>query len=274
MLCIGAIAVLLLMGQVLKPAFEVASVKLAACDQSYSPEPGARIVLGFGPSSFRPGGRYTACSSLKNIIVHAFQTEAPLVTGPGWISNTAFQIDARAEESAGQDQMRLMVQTLLEERFKLKFHRESRETRVYSLVVAKGGPKLQEAKDENGNLIITPPNKAPSLSSLAGPKWIELSGFAMTMKQFADALFSAVGRTVVDNTGLAGLYDIKLRYESDLLNPEAIAKASAANPIIIPSPEAPSVSRAVQAQLGLELKPEKFSLEYIVIDSVDRPSEN
>ncbi len=134
-------------GASLKPSFDVVSIKpVDQCGQSFSPQPGARVVLGFGPPKFQPGGRYIACGSLTYLIVDTYQTEGSQVTGgPDWTGSAQYQIEARAEESASKDQMRLMVQTLLEEKFNLKFHRESRETNVFSLVVAKDGPKLKEA---------------------------------------------------------------------------------------------------------------------------------
>jgi uncharacterized protein (TIGR03435 family) len=280
-----------------KPSFDVASVKPAEqCGQSFSPSPGARIFIGSSPK-YQPG-RYTACGSLISLIWDVYKIESSQVTGgPDWIGKALFQIEARAEESTGQDQMRLMVQTLLEDRFKLKFHRESRETSVYSLVVAKGGHKLKEAKDENGNPIVSlppPPDKPPSPEEMAkmmqsgpkgkagpgsftmmmGPNGSELRASATTMSRFADSLRNTVSRKVVDKTGLNGFFDVELHYAQDTqLGSDRIVMPGSDTSVPV-SNSGPSIYTALQEQLGLKLEPEKVPLEYIVIDSVEKPSEN
>lgn len=280
-----------------KPSFDVVSVKPAEqCGQSFSPSPGAKIFIGSAPK-YQPG-RYTACGSLMTLIGDVYKIEfSQLTGGPEWAGKALFQIEAKTEESAGKDEVRLMVQNMLEDRFKLKFHRETRETSVYSLVVAKDGHKLKEAKDENGNPIVSlppPPDKPPSpedlakliqggpnrktrpggFTMMASPNGYELRASAATMKTFADSLRNNVGRKVVDKTGLSGFYDIELRYAQDAqLGQDRIMMPGSDTPAPV-SNAGPSIYTALQEQLGLKLEPEKVSLEYIVIDSAEKPAGN
>ena len=256
-----------------KPAFEVASVKI-------SKECG-KIPLG---PSYQPGGRYFTCSILRWIIMDAYQLDpfVPPTGGPDWSNDTAFQIDAKAEGNPAKGQVRLMVQSLLEERFKLKMHTEKRPTPVYLLVIAKGGHKLQPAKDEKGNLIVSLPDQneigqlrkiyptSERVSMIPGDWAITMgtsehkfTGKAITMEKFSELLFSNVGRQkVVDKTGLTGFYDIQLVYA----NPNNVSAASDSS--------APSIFTAIKEQLGLKLEESKAPLDHYVIDSVEKPSEN
>jgi uncharacterized protein (TIGR03435 family) len=218
-----------------KPSFEVASVKISkGCGNT---APGVQLNIPLGPS-YQPGGRYYACSALKWIIMEAYQLDPflPVTGGPSWIDDTFFQIEAKAEGNPDKAQVRLMVQSLLEERFKLRMHTEKRPAVVYLLVVANGGHKLQPAKDAQGNLVTSLPSAedyqkrweqmqegkptSPAVLALPGthysvmkPSGHELIGRAMSMEKLADALFGIVGRRrVVDKTGLTGLYDFKVVY--------------------------------------------------------------
>ncbi len=277
-----------------KPSFEVASVKIAENCGNVRPGSGLKIPLG---PSYQPGGRYFACSSLNYVIMDAYQLDPflPLTGGPGWIKDTFFLIEAKAEGNPGKDQMRLMVQSLLEERFKLKTHRETKAAPVYLLVTAKGGPKLQPAKDAKGNPIASLPSAEDrqkifeemkeaksrsfpdfdipgSYSIVMKPTGHEFTGRAMTTGELADALFSIVGmRKVVDKTGLAGLYDFKLVYANPFRQQ---GTSSAADSTPAAEPSAPAIFTALQEQLGLRLISDKAPLECPVIDHVQKPSEN
>jgi bla regulator protein blaR1 len=278
----------------LKPSFEVTSIKIA--ENCGNVRPGVNLKIPLGPS-YQPGGRYFTCSQLKWIMMEAYQLDpfSPPTGGPGWIEDTLFQIEAKAEGNPGKDEMRLMVQSLLEERFKLRMHREVRKAPVYLLVTAKSGPKLQPAKDAQGNPITSLPSaedrqkifneliegKSPNLAdftipgnySIAGKSsGHEFTGRAMTMGKLADALFSIVGRRkVVDQTGLAGFYDFKLVYANPYRQQ---GTSSAADPNPATEPSAPVIFTAIQEQLGLRLVPDKAPLECPVIDHVEKPSEN
>jgi uncharacterized protein (TIGR03435 family) len=268
-----------------KPSFDVVSVKIA--ENCGNTAPGVRLKIP-GGTRYEPGGRYISCSQLTWIIMDAYQLDpfSKPTGGPGWIDDTLFQIEAKAEGNPSKDEMRLMAQSLLEQRFKLKMHREKKQTPVYLLVVGKDGHKLQPAKDEPDNVIVSRPSaeearkkfeemkKAKTFSpadlAIPGsysiamkPSGFEFTGKALTMEKFANALFSIVGRRrVIDRTGLSGLYDIQLVF-ADPFNIGAAAESHAA-----------SIFTAIREQLGLRLEESQAPLDHFVIDSVEKPSDN
>lgn len=279
-------------------AFDAASVKPAAqCVQIFHPAPGHALGIALG-SSFHPGGRYTGCASLKTFIMDAYQTEYALIAGgPEWVEKAQFQIDANAGRDADRDQMRTMLQSLLEERFGLIIHRQTKDEEAYALLVAEGGHKLQEAKDENGNPIVSMPSFEEKRKRLeaamrgkdplqaaqkigdwmsGGGGYMELSSSPASMTSFAGMLRSHVGRSVIDKTGVAGLFDIRLRFADARarfqmsMGPGGTSAAALAPS----SPSGPTIFEALQQQLGLKLEPAKVPLEYICIDSAEKPSEN
>jgi uncharacterized protein (TIGR03435 family) len=134
------------------------------------------------------------------------------------------------------------------DRFKLKFHRENREVPVYSLVIAKGGPKLTAHSGEGQPLT--------GIHSSSGKKVVNAR--KTTMKRLAEVLGEQADRFVIDNTGLGGEYDFRLAW-TDL---PAIGS------------DDPSLFTAIQEQLGLKLEPAKGRVQVTVIDSIGRPSEN
>ena len=139
-----------------KPSFDVASVKPADDCRQVISSGEKQMVFIRGPE-FQPG-RFTGCSSLKSLISIAYQIEESEISGgPDWIDSASFKIEAKAEDVTARERLRLMLQSLLEERFGLKIHHETQEKSVYSLVIAKGGHKLKEARDENGDLIVSLP---------------------------------------------------------------------------------------------------------------------
>ena len=301
-----------------KPKFEVASVKPAKredCFQIHS-SAGRHLVFADG-TRFQPG-RYSGCNALTRIIMDAYPIEqiSQLSVKPDWMDEALFHIDAKADGPADIDQMRLMLQSLLEERFNLKIRRETKEAEVYSLVVAKGGPKLQESKDENGNPIVAPPtqeeidkkmkaNKEKILSGMTpddpipgrlavmvrmspGGTTLTFAGSAVPMEQLANFLTQQVGRTVIDKTGLTGLYDINMDFAPDTTAPGVFVtrgfpgipgpnlNAGAAGPDAPKMPEfsGPTLFAALQEQLGLKLESDKGPVEYFIIDNIEKPSEN
>jgi len=203
---------------------------------------------------------------------------------PRWADDILYKIEAKAEGNPDKEEMHLMVQSLLEDRFKLKMHRELREMQVYALVVAGGGHKLQVAKDEQGNPVTSLPPPEQARQPLAAPSFppsfatmrpgslrimgkpggeFELIGKAISMETFSKILNGMrLGRKVIDKTNLAGLYDIRLSYA----NPFNVAAAE--------EPSAPSILTAIKEQLGLKLEVSKAPVDYFVIDSVEKPSEN
>jgi uncharacterized protein (TIGR03435 family) len=189
----------------------------------------------------------------------AYNITVRQLSGPGPALSERYDVAAKAEHAVSRDQMLRMLQSLLVDRFKLVLHRETKEVPVYALVVGKGGPKLRPSdtpKSEGSN---------PRTPSRAGGSELR-SGHLIfkneSMADFAWALSRAAAtgdRVVLDHTGLEGTYDFELRFE-----PRELAV----------SLEGPSIFEAVQEQLGLKLESKKDAVEFLVVDSVEKPSAN
>ena len=180
-----------------------------------------------------------------------------------WMGSDQYEILAKIEESQfaamqkmtpaeQRGQVALMEQSLLADRYKLKVHFEEREMPVYALVVTKGGPKLTPAKE----------GEKTKLSVIDVEQGIQMNAVSVTLEQWIESPFLG-GRTVVDQTGLKGAYDFTLTWGRQ--QPETSdARPGAAPPILTAIPE----------QLGLKLVPTKAPVEVIIIDHIERPSEN
>lgn len=184
---------------------------------------------------------------------------------------------------ADPDQLRLMLRSLLEDRFKLKVHRETKEGPVYALVLAKGGAKIKLSRDQSPENVDgpAPPGAGPNHGAIrigAG----NLVGNAVTLSWFATMLSQRLDRLIVDKTNLTGRYDIRLQwtpnageYPYDLGGnrlPTSIIDMSGTAVTLDPS--GPSIFSAMQEQLGLKLESAKAPVELLVIDHVEKPSEN
>ena len=233
-----------------QPAFEAASVKL-----SDPKDPAAAIEFG-------AGGRFAANIGLKYVIERAYDVEDYQVSGdPDWLKSDRYAFQAKTQGAASQDQVRLMVQTLLAERFRLKIRRESRDLPVYALVVDKNGPKLPVAKD-------------PTLCDGHGCFGIGRGNFTAsgaTLPWTAKVLNRILDRPVVDKTQIAGNYDFKLHFDPSSAFSPMMATPAARN---APDLGEPSIFTAIQEQIGLKLDPRKEPVEVLVIEHVERPSEN
>jgi uncharacterized protein (TIGR03435 family) len=161
-----------------------------------------------------------------------------------------YDIAARADHAVPKEEVKLMLRTLLDDRFKLAIHHESKVTEVYKLVVAKDGPKLRESPSEG------------EPSGALGP-----TGFVchnVEMARFASMLSGRMDRPVVDLTGLKGSYDFKL---TPGLAPDAEKTA-------LSEWFSSSVFTDIRKQLGLQLQPDKSPVDYLIVDHVVQPSEN
>jgi uncharacterized protein (TIGR03435 family) len=254
-----------------------------------------------------PGGgtvsdTYTAKNlPLMGIIREAygipFGAEDGRIAGaPGWLSSERYDIEAKMDSSvvaalqklSPEDRRaahRQMLQALLADRLKLAVHRETKEVQVYSLVVAKGGPKLQESKPivADPNATPTPPpapgrggrggRGGPGLGMMGrgGP----LTGQQVPMEMLAVVLTTILNRPVQDKTGLTGNYDFTLTWTpDDTQNQGPPGAFNGQPPLPAPDPNGPSIFTAIQDQLGLKLESGKGPIEIIVIDHVERPSGN
>jgi bla regulator protein blaR1 len=216
-----------------------------------------------------PDGRLTVeNNSLKQLVRSAFGLrDFQIKGGPKWLDVDRFDIVAKAEGPATREQHMQMLRSLLVERFKLSFHRETKQLPVFYLIAAKKG--------ERGPDISVHGPGAGSLFPILGPPG-RFKGTDATMQQLAASLSGTSGdRVVLDKTGMTGAYDFTLVWTPERLvlppgvPPEALANAP--NP---PPADGPSLSTALREQLGLKLEPGRGPVEIITIDSAERPSEN
>jgi uncharacterized protein (TIGR03435 family) len=210
---------------------------------------------------------------------------------PTWFNSESYNLEAKMDSSMAdelrkmsEDQRKVgrqqMLQALLADRFKLTLHRETKDLPVYALVIAKNGPKLQKAKPgdtyTDGFKGIDGLPSGPHQMILRGRG--ELKAQAQPLSALARALSLALGRPVVDKTGLAGSYDITLEWTPDEIRSGSMKDlAGGQQPAdSTPASEAssPSIFTAIQEQLGLKLESQKGSAEVLVIDHVEKPSEN
>ena len=261
------------------PKFEVASIRPCA------PVPvTAKGQDGGGKDlSVSPGRLNMGCLTVADLIHRAYVTFAdgqvhplqfpPMEGGPTWIRSTRYDINAKAAGSPNPAMMQgPMLQALLEDRFKLKIHRETREVPIYALTVAKGGSKLQPLK--NGSCITVDgttalePGQKPCGVPMTGPKGPNLTTELLgSLEEFSKLLGVTLGRPVMDKTGIAGAFDFHLEFAIDEATPGI-------RPAPSDDPPGPTIFTAVQEQLGLKLESAKGPGEFLIIDSVAKPSEN
>jgi uncharacterized protein (TIGR03435 family) len=199
--------------------------------------------------------------------------------GPKWIRSEGYRIDAVAAGSPSLEIMQgPMLQALLEHRFKLKIHRDTREGPVYSLTLAKGDSKLRPFEEGSCIKLESPPVSAPvpgkrycdDIISARNPASINAEG--ITLAEFCQMLDLVVDRQVIDHTGLTGKFDFHLSFSRDEFTSRLPPLWDApARPSEVTGP---TIFVAVREQLGLKLVPAKGATEVLAIDHVERPSEN
>jgi uncharacterized protein (TIGR03435 family) len=291
-------------------SFEVASIKPSA---EITPQLGKAIIasgklhVGMSVDGARVDIGYL---SLADLIPIAFAVRPYQVSGPEWMKVQRFDILAKIPEGATKEQVPEMLQALLEERFKLKVHRENRDFPVYGLVVGKSGSKLKESPPEpdtpatdapqpgvtvgvgdnqvrinasrGGATLFSGPNRTTKVTpGPDGQMRLEMS--KMTMPAFAEMLTRLTDRPVIDMTELKGNYQIALDLSMDTLF--NVARAAGVvipafgargepTPAVASDPSSGSVFASVQ-QLGLRLDPRRAPVEFVVVDQVEKmPTEN
>jgi uncharacterized protein (TIGR03435 family) len=198
------------------------------------------------------GGRIKITNEPVKLLVRvAFQLpNAQIAGGPAWLDSDRYDIEAKTglPEKPTPAQLGPMIRNLLEERFHLKYHRETRQLTVYALVPAKTGPKLKPAA----------PTESAGANTHGGPRSSQLVATATTMPLLATYIANRLERVVIDQTNLTGAYDFHLEWAQD------------------PNPESalPSLVTALHDQLGLTLQSQKAAVEVLVIDNLERPTEN
>lgn len=246
-------------------SFEVSSIK-----RNVSGEAGGYIRI-------EEGARFNAVnSSLALIIRQAYGLQGFQVTNlPDWVNSERYDIRAKAPEGVDVfPNMAPLLRSLLQDRFAFEAHIESRDLPTYDLVTARSdrrlGPKASQTPLDCGarNSGAPPPkdSSGDSLCSITqGPGRITVRGYSMA--RFGQSLISQVQRVVVDKTGLSGGWNLEVIYTPD--QPVALNGA-----IVPPNPDAPSLFTAVQEQLGLKLESSRGPVDVLVIDRINRPTED
>jgi uncharacterized protein (TIGR03435 family) len=283
-------------------SFEVASVK---------PNP-----PGDGRFDIReqPGGRFLATGiSLKQLIAVAYRVRNfEVLGGPQWLDSSLWTIEAKAEANSlpvrtvasyltEPDPTALRIQALLADEFRLKIHREKRESSVYELTVAKDGPRISLSQEQAsvplewqssiyafqlamGQPVPPPPPPPPGVSPAPAPngttvtsrfnglmfvgrtdKGLKFEARAIPVANLVVFLSQLLNRSVIDRAGLKGLYDIRFEWTPDLRTALPVDTGSAVEP------SGPSLFTAIQEQLGLKLVSAKGLVEVIVVDSAMKP---
>lgn len=234
-------------GAICQPAFDVASVKP-------STDGGPLININLG--NVNHGVVTLTNTTLSECIQYAYGLSSEdQISGPDWLRERRLRVDivGKAPPETPMDQLLLMTQALLKERFQLALHREQRPLKHLELAVAKGGPKLTEVKGDG-----------PSTRVYYGRGRLHYTHLPMT--RFALLLSRQLKEVVVDNTKLGGFFDVDLEW-----TPDEPAPAGAD-----PAPDnAPGIFKAMQQQLGLTLEASKGPVEILVVDGAQKiPSGN
>jgi uncharacterized protein (TIGR03435 family) len=260
--------------------FEVASVKTAG------PERDGPTAYRLGPGTDDPERITFERQSMLRLLNVAYGLDFDQISGPAWLATEYYSVDAKVPPGTTKEQVKLMWQNLLEERFHLKAHFTSKEFPAWELTVAKSGPKLRKSgegapKLEPGFPVLAAGSRHGV--AMAPPRNVRQTFHGYTMAEFCQQLawtvspegqsgwlgYASVAR-VVDKTGLDGTYDFTLEFAGRL--------QSGAYPPPLPDGEsdtAPYLFDALRQQLGLQLEERKSKLDVLVVDHVDRvPTEN
>ena len=281
-----------------KKSFEVASVK-PSTPISIGDMHNFRILTGprFGPGTEDATRWVCDNCSLGMLLASAYDLKRFQITGPKWIDSEKFDIAARVAPGATREDLRAMQQNLLADRFGLKARLEKKEMQVYDLVVAKNPPKLVEG---NSSKLASPSHESgPSAASTpartgSAPGFGERnSGRTFTinmhgntrhqavgesMQELADVLAVQLEKPVTDSTGLMGKYDFLLTFTGGNGPDMAVLHGVAGGPAAAghdAEPDAPSLQKALQDQLGLRLDSKKGTAGILIIEKIERvPAEN
>lgn len=269
-----------------RPAFEVVSIKPNRTNQ------------GMAAVFFQPGGRVVAGNvDVRQVILVAYGLEdVQLLNAPDWTASERFAIEARTSEGAPSSTIRLMLRSMLADRFGFAGHQERRDLPMFALTVARPdkrlGPRLRASGPECAPLqpppgVPLPPPPPPPPAGGPGPMRIILatdepprrrcgaalapgwfSARSITMKELTRPLSQLLRRPVIDETGLAGEFDLDMLFAPD----------SAAGALVGPPPasvaDAPALPTALQDDLGLKLDSRRGPVDVLVVDRIERPTEN
>jgi uncharacterized protein (TIGR03435 family) len=234
-----------------------------------------------GPGTDDPGQITWDGGTMKNILVNAFGIKNYQIAGPEWINSERYSIVAKVPARTTKEQVLVMWQKLLADRFGLAVHRETREIPIYEVTIAKGGPKLKQSHpiDETKTSIEEAAPSKPTTRADGCPNFPDVhGGFSVRMTQgrmqicasritigdICDALTSDLSRPVFDNSGLTAAYDFALEFEPDKGPMDTTSDATLA----------PTIFAAFQ-NLGLKIEPKKAPADFVVVDRLEKvPVEN
>ncbi len=264
-------SIVLLSGQAgAQTKFDVASIKPVS-DLS----PG----VGTGKVRLLPGGRAIGDEVLVRYLIQtAYGLRSyQLLGGPAWIDSDHYQIDGKSEGNPTQQQLLIMLQSLLEEEFKLVAHREKRDLPVYELAVSKSGmkfrPKEQACADSEPVPYQGPGRGAPlscgRIQVGLGRGGGVINGLNIPMSELVRVLSNVLGKTVIDRTNVTGTFDVHFSFA-----PDQALSGITLPPNVAPDPNMVTIFTAIEQQLGLKLTSTKGPVEVLVIDSIQKPVQN
>lgn len=235
--------------------FEVGTVKPTppnAPDGGVRPAPGGRRYVGTG-------------LPLRSYLYVAYQVKEEQITGgPAWVDKERYDLNAEAEKPASIEDLHIMLQNILTEKFKLKFHFEQKEMQAYVLTVDKGAPKNLRVKERTpgSDFILDMAAEQPFHQ-----KW---NAHCVSLNFFTWRLAGWQDRPVINQTGLDGCFDFEFRFTQDL--PVGMQDGQIVNGVPLDT-SGPNVYQALQNQLGLKMEARRAPVETMVIDHVERPTE-
>jgi uncharacterized protein (TIGR03435 family) len=291
------------------PEFEAASVKV-----SPPPQNGVMMFrMGGGPDSSDPGRITYTGVNLKDLVARAYGVKEYQVEGPAWLEGERYDVIATIPKGADKQQVGLMMQRLLAERFKLTLHHETKPMAVYTLSVAKGGPKLQEIDPDNPPPLAAPPPGGPPMPPppppppgggnaatgrggmprgggfrmMVSPTGMRFTGNA-TIPRLCDMLSNLTDHPVIDLTELKATYVIDLSWVPDEMEKTGgkfgpMMAMGGAGGAASAGPQQPnnasdpgqSLAQALQTNYGLKLEAKRNPADILVIDHAEKvPTDN
>ena len=251
--------------------FEVASVK------PHAPTAGPRVVMNGGPGTDDPGQITFVNVTLRNVVTEAYGLWPYQIEHPAWVGANRYDIVARVPSGATREQAKMMMRNLLAERFKLEIRRETREMPVYALVVDSGGLKMKASEPSQPEVVAgqapdaayplggkggypTAPPSPPNIREHPTNDQFAAEGHRQSLPKIATWLTGRMGRPVIDQTNLAGEYDLSLTWEPD---PEP--NSGLGGGLLV----------ALREQAGLRLESRKMPIEvFVVVSALRAPIED
>jgi uncharacterized protein (TIGR03435 family) len=232
-------------------SFEAASLKRSP--------PNSTLTMRGGPETASPGRVTYTGLPLSLILQMAYPLERYQIEAPDWLGTEAFDIFANVPAGASRNQFRVMLRNLLAERLNLRVHREEREVNAFALVVGKGGAKMRKTESLPPDLgaSLAPGPGLPARTQMVPGGGMRILGERLELGSLARTLSGVMHRPVLDRTGLVGSYD----FQCEFVLPEASGPADGM---------LPDVFHALQDALGLRLEPTKATIEFLVIDHIEK----